>query len=111
MLENANHGVDGQGRSAGAGTPHADPPATTTPSATARSLPLTLLGAGKRGKVVRIEGGCHMTRHLAAIGIYTGTELTLVRGGHGGPVIVETVGSRFVLGRGMAHRITVQPAG
>jgi len=43
------------------------------------------------------------------MGIFPGVELLLVKGGFGGPVIVEVRGSRIILGRGMAHRIMVAP--
>jgi Fe2+ transport system protein FeoA len=41
------------------------------------------------------------------MGIYPGTLLRVVRGGRGGPVIAEVRGTRIVIGRGMADRVTV----
>ena len=43
------------------------------------------------------------------MGILPGTELVLLKGGPGGPVIVDVLGSRFMLGRGMAQRVMVEP--
>ena len=71
-------------------------------------LPLTALTPGQSARVVRV-GGFSMSRHLASLGIYPGTCLTLVRGGLGHAVIIEVGGTRLVVGRGMAPRILVKP--
>lgn len=71
-------------------------------------LPLTALTPGQGARVVRV-GGFNMSRHLASLGIYPGTCLTLVRGGMGHAVIIEVGGTRLVVGRGMAPRILVKP--
>lgn len=71
-------------------------------------IPLTALRSGEKARVVRV-GGFSMSRHLASLGIYPGTCLTLIRGGTGHTVIVEAGGTRLVVGRGMAPRILVTP--
>lgn len=72
-------------------------------------MPLTLLQAGKTARVVTVNGGNGINSRLASMGIYPGSFLTLSRGGSGGPMIVQTGDSRYGLGRGMAHRIMVEP--
>ena len=73
-----------------------------------QSTPITALAPGQSGRVVDV-GGAGMSRHLASLGIYTGTRLRLVRGGSGHAAIVEVGGTRLVVGRGMAPRILVEP--
>jgi len=45
---------------------------------------------------------------LTSMGIMPGTAISILDGQRGGAVIVRVGESRFVLGRGMAHRILVQ---
>ena len=71
-------------------------------------MPLDMLTPGHRAKVVAMYGGREFNRRLASIGILPGTEVTLVRRGATGPVIIEVRGSQFVLGRGMAQRVLVE---
>ena len=72
-------------------------------------MPLTMLQPGNRAVVTAVYGGRGFNQRLAAMGIFTGAQLTLVRGGFGGPIIVDIGGSRIMLGHGMAHRIMVAP--
>ena len=72
-------------------------------------MPLTMLLPGSSARVTAVYGGRGLNRRLASMGIFPGVELALVKGGIGGPVIVDIRGGRFVLGRGMAQRIMVQP--
>jgi len=73
------------------------------------ATPLTMLRPGSRAKVTAVYGGRGFNQRLASMGIFPGAELLLVKGGVGGPVIVEVLGGRFVLGRGMAHRVLADP--
>ncbi|MFW5893559.1 MAG: FeoA family protein [Verrucomicrobiota bacterium] len=86
------------------GVPHHDFAAAESQD----GVPLTALTPGRGARVVRV-GGFNMSRHLASLGIYPGTCLTLVRGGLGHAVIIEVGGTRLVVGRGMAPRILVKP--
>jgi Fe2+ transport system protein FeoA len=70
-------------------------------------MPLMMLQPGSRARVVEIRGGRGVRQRLSSMGIYPGETLSLVRGGRGGPVIVEARGTRVVIGRGMAHRVMV----
>jgi len=73
------------------------------------TTPLALLVPGCRAKVVSLGGGREFNQRLAALGILPGTELVLLRDATAGPLIVEVRGSRFILGRGMAQRVLVEP--
>ena len=57
-----------------------------------------------------MHGGHGLKHRLAEMGLSVGTELLLVRS-EGGPVVVEVRSTRLMLGRGMAHRIMVEPTG
>jgi len=72
-------------------------------------IPLALLRPGTLGRVIAVQGGRGFNRRLASMGILPGAEIRMVRGGFGGPVIVEVRGSRVLVGRGMAHRVMVEP--
>lgn len=76
---------------------------------TAPAMPLTMLRAGETGRVVEILAPGHgIIRRLMSMGIMAGTELTVLNGQGGGAVIVRVGEGRFVLGRGIAHRVMVQ---
>ena len=80
----------------------------STPGASPTAVPLESLRAGARARVASIVAGYGGRRRLAELGIRTGTELTVIRSGPGGPVIVEALGTRLVLGRGIAHHVMVE---
>ena len=63
--------------------------------------------SGKRVRVVNIKGGLGLRNRLAAIGIYPGAEVTVVKSPPG-PMIVEIAGTRLALGKGMASKIEVE---
>ena len=71
---------------------------------------LTLVSPGTRARVVSTDGGSGFNQRLASMGIRPGVELRLMKGGPNGPVIIEVLGSRLVLGHGMAQRVFVEPA-
>lgn len=62
---------------------------------------------GEKVKIINIIGGCGLKNRLASIGIYPGAEIKVVKSSPG-PFIVETAGSRFAIGKGMAARIEVE---
>ena len=74
-------------------------------------MPLTTLQPGRSARVRTVHGGRGFCHRLATMGIMRGAELLVVRGRSGGPVIVQVAGSRYILGRGMGHRIMVEPIG
>ena len=70
--------------------------------------PLSEVQAGSKVSMVSVEAGKGLKAQLAAMGLLPGVEITVVRRGHPGPLVVEVKGSKMMLGRGMAHRIIVQ---
>jgi len=65
---------------------------------------------GREVKVVKINGGCGLKKRLAAIGIYPGATIKVIKLPPG-PFIIEAAGSRFALGKGMASKIEVEEVG
>jgi len=72
-------------------------------------IPLSSFKEGQSGVVREVNGGRGFIQRLAAMGIFPGTEIRVVKSG--GPVIVEHRGHRLVLGRGMVDRVMVEPRG
>ncbi len=62
---------------------------------------------GKTVQVIGIEGGMGVRNRLAAIGLYPGAHIKVVKSSPG-PLIVEVAGSRIALGKGMAKKIEVK---
>ena len=71
-------------------------------------MPLTMLREGARAVLRSIGGGRQMRGRLAALGLLPGTELEVVQNSGHGPFVVSVRGSRIVIGRGMAARISVE---
>lgn len=71
-------------------------------------IPLSLVRAGGRVRLVYVRAGRGLARRLAEMGFLPGDELEVVSNGAPGPLVVLVKGSRLVLGRGMAERILVR---
>jgi len=70
---------------------------------------LTDLEDGQVATIVMITGGRMLIKRLADLGLTNGTEIKVLRRTlFSGPVQVEAVGSRMVLGRGLASKIIVK---
>jgi Fe2+ transport system protein FeoA len=69
--------------------------------------PLTSVGTNKSAIVKKLQGGREFVQRLAAMGILPGTEIKIIKSG--GPVIMTIRNNRVVVGRGMGHRILVDP--
>ncbi len=70
-------------------------------------MPLTLVTEGHKAILRSIEGGRQLKGRLAALGLFPGTELEVIQNSGHGPFVVGVKGSRIVIGRGMAARISV----
>ncbi len=77
-----------------------------------RTVPLILLGKGRRGRVARIEGGPKSLRRLADLGLTRGTKVTVMHSAPiGGTVRVAVRGTSIALGKGVASRVFVKIEG
>ncbi len=63
--------------------------------------------AGRTVQVVGINGGLGVRNRLAAIGLYPGATVKVLKAPPG-PLIIEVAGSRIALGKGMASKIEVK---
>ena len=75
------------------------------------SPPLTLLAMreNESGYIFEVSGGENFQAKLKAMGLYSGRHIT--KRSHessGGPVVVEVMGTRVALGRGMAGKVSVK---
>ena len=71
-------------------------------------LPLSMVAPGQPVQLVQILAGRRLRRRLTEMGLTPGVELTVMQD-HGGPLLVSVYNSRLALGRGMAHKIMVNP--
>ena len=73
-------------------------------------MPLTIAPPGEDIKLIAIRGGQRIRKRLADLGLTPGTVLRVVQADAGGPLIVAFKDdARLALGRGMAHKIMVEP--
>ena len=70
-------------------------------------VPLTSVGVGRRVRVSRVDGGHGLRGQLCAMGLTPGMPVEVVADG-GGPVVLSVLGSRVMIGRGMAAKIMVR---
>lgn len=69
--------------------------------------PLSMVRAGERVKLARVEAGRGLKSRLASMGLVTGAEIMVVSNSHPGPFVISVKDSRMMLGRGMANKIMV----
>jgi ferrous iron transport protein A len=73
-------------------------------------MPLAMTTPGEQVKLVAIRGGQRVRKRLADLGLTPGTVLQVVRADAWGPLIVAFKDdARLALGRGMAHKMMVEP--
>lgn len=70
--------------------------------------PLSMTAPGQSVQLVNIDAGHKLRRRLTELGLTPGVELQVMQD-QGGPMLVAVRGTRLALGRGMAHKIMVQP--
>jgi Fe2+ transport system protein FeoA len=73
------------------------------------SVPLSLIGPGKRARLLRIEAGRQASHRLTELGLTPGVELEVLRQDSHGPLLVAVRDTRLAVGRGMAHKVLVKP--
>lgn len=70
-------------------------------------MPLAMVQAGKRVRLLSVDSGHGLQGRLAAMGMIPGVEIEVLRNSFHGPFIIEVKGSRIILGHGMAQKIIV----
>jgi len=76
-----------------------------------RQASLADVETGAPVRIIAIQGGRGLVGRLCSMGLVPGTEVQVVGGRRGGPVIVGLRGCRIAIGCGMAHKVMVEPAG
>ena len=64
-------------------------------------------GSGETVRIVEIKAGRNLRGRLLGMGIMPGSEVRVLSGGRGGPVIIAQNDCRMALGLGMSKRIVV----
>jgi Fe2+ transport system protein FeoA len=72
-------------------------------------MPLSMASPGQEVRLVGIRGGWGIRRRLADMGLTPGEKVWVVQSGPAGPLLIAVRDSRLALGRGMAHKIMVEP--
>ncbi len=67
---------------------------------------LSEMKSGETGFVVAVAGGKKATKRLADLGLIPGTLVRVIRKTlFSGPIQIEVCGSKFAIGKGLAHKI------
>lgn len=70
---------------------------------------LSDLKPGQEGEIISVIGGFMANKRLADLGITSGTKIKVIKKAPlSGPVKIEVMGSKLVLGRGLASKILVK---
>jgi Fe2+ transport system protein FeoA len=72
-------------------------------------MSLSMASPGEEVRLLGVRGGWGVKRRLADMGLTPGETLRIVQADSSGPLLVAVRGSRLALGRGMAHKIMVEP--
>lgn len=70
--------------------------------------PLTMTGAGRRVRLISIDGGQRGAHRLTELGLTPGVELEVLRD-DGGALLIAVRDTRLMLSRGLAHHVHVAP--
>lgn len=70
-------------------------------------MPLSMIKVGEKVKLVSVNAGHGLKSRLTAMGLVPDVEITVASSGYRGPCVIDVMGSKMVLGRGMAHKIIV----
>lgn len=84
---------------------------TTPPHPEIPLMPLRLAQTDRALRVGEIHGGNELRHRLAEMGLTIGAEFELVSRQPNGPCVVRIHDAKLMLGKGMAEKIFVQPAG
>ena len=72
-------------------------------------MPLAMVSPGEQVRLLAINGGQRLRKRLADLGLNLGVTVRVLQRDARGPLILAVKDSRLALGRGMAHKIMVEP--
>jgi len=67
------------------------------------------LPPGRRGRIIKIQGGRLLTLRLYQMGLYPGSIIQVINNRGAGPLTVKVLDVSIALGRGIAEKILVEP--
>ena len=70
-------------------------------------IPLSMVKAGEKVRLVSINAGQGLRSRLTAMGLVPNVEITVISNAQPGPFVISVKDSKMMLGRGMAHKIVV----
>ena len=70
-------------------------------------MTLSKVGRGKKVTIISLKTNRAMEERMAALGLFPGAEVEVVRSSRGGEVILACLDSRFALGRELTRAIEV----
>jgi Fe2+ transport system protein FeoA len=70
-------------------------------------MSLVTVSRGQSVTIVDVVGGHGIRRRLAAMGLVRGQQIEVIHNHRGGPIVISVMGSRLMIGRGMAGKIIV----
>lgn len=73
-------------------------------------MPLSMVSAGRSVVLRRVNAGRGLVSRLTSMGLIPGVEVHVHRNDRNGPVVLGVAGNRFMLGRGMADKMSVEDA-
>ena len=72
------------------------------------SISLNKCELSESKRILKIVGGSGIKSKLSALGLVPGMELKVIRSHNRGPMIIEILNSRIMIGYGMATKIFVE---
>ncbi|MFZ5569996.1 MAG: transcriptional repressor [Thermodesulfobacteriota bacterium] len=75
----------------------------------AKRMPLTMAKPGEKLKILDFSGGSSARMRLTAMGFRIGDEIEVVTNQNTGQLVIALDFKRYILGRGLAQKITVTP--
>ena len=71
-------------------------------------VPLSLLGEGEKGEVIKLNGGRTFQEKMISMGITQGDSVEVLTGTPGQALLVKIGNTRLALGFGLAQKIEIE---
>ncbi len=75
---------------------------------TSDEMPISMAKTDSQVEIMRLEGGAEFQKRLTDMGLLTGKDVTVLKAGGEGPVVLAVGESRMGIGAGMAKKIIVR---
>ena len=71
-------------------------------------IPLAMAHEGERLRIMEIRGGREVMQRLADLGLAPNSTVKVIKSVGRGPILLEVMGSRIALGRGICMKLFVE---